>query len=270
MFRILTLDDSEAREALDQMQDLATAHGLALERVAVRDPDRSPWEQYPDTTGRDDLAWLMPLESCPSDLPDAWCITALGERRPSALALVFPPGTRSEGQLLGLPTGAEVRAAGLVARYLHSVRPDVTFSDRATVRVASWLTRSADVGSELLALHPREFPPPPGAGVWAWITHPDALPLRRLLKALHHPETVRLTNIERDLARRFRAAGISETGIYAETDRMGNILVWMAWSDPENGILQRAGISGSSPLGLADLAWAKTGLNFEYFHSSSS
>lgn len=270
MFRVLTLDDPRSGKVEEQVLAGVTAIGATLEGLAVKDPGLCPWEQYPEADGRDDLAWLMPLEHCPPDLPADWCITALSERRPAHLALVFPPGTRMTGQLLGLAPGAEVQASGLSERYLRDVRPDLRFSAHAAVRVATWMTRPAEEDAEVLPLHPREFPPPPGAGVWAWVTHPEALPLRRLLKGLHHPDTVRPANLERDLARRFRAAGIPGAGIHAETNPQGHILVWMAWPDPADGSLRRAGASGSTHLGLADLAWAKTGLNFEYVNPGSS
>jgi hypothetical protein len=272
MYRILLIDDPTATRAVTGVESLLGEAGLSLQRLPPRQADLPPWAQYPETAGEQDLAWLMPLSACPLQLPDSWRITALSARHPAGLYLTMPNSLREPSAPLGLPEGAEVDADPLAAAYLHSLVPSVRITSGAAARVGRWPDEAAPLQADRheQMLHPREFPPAAGSGIWAWITHPDALPLRRVLKILHHPETARISNVERELARRFHQAGIDLAGIHAETDQQGLIRLWMAWSDPRDGRLQRTGISSATHLGLEDLAWAKTGLNFDTIPSSPS
>jgi len=272
MYRILLIDDPTATRAITGVESQLGQAGLPLQRRPARQAGLPPWTQYPETEGQQDLAWLMPLSACPLQLPDTWRITALSARHPAGLYLTMPIALREPGAPLGLPDGAAVDAGPLAAAYLHSLVPSVRITPGAAARVGCWPKETAPDPTERheQILHPREFPPAAGSGIWAWLTHPDALPLRRALKILHHPETARVSNVERALARRFHQAGIDLAGIHAQTDQQGLIHLWMAWSDPGDGQLQRAGISSATHLGLEDLAWAKTGLNFDTLPSSPS
>lgn len=244
------------------MQPLQTA-GWRFRAFPVRSHVLPNWQ--PDDTVQ---GWLVPLSWCPLELEAPWVITGLSARDEDiASRLTIPPGQTAEG-LFRLAPNAEVQAApGMTARAIRELRPDIRLRDSADYpapQLWEWPFRPpAGDQTEQVALHVREFPPAPGAGVWAWVTPSGDTALRRALRPLHHPEVSRLTNLERDWAGRCLNAGVPAMGGHAREEATGRIDFWMAWIDQQAGTVQRAGLSASSPLGLVELAWEKTGLNFD-------
>ncbi|MCO6485729.1 MAG: hypothetical protein J5I41_08150 [Saprospiraceae bacterium] len=222
----------------------------------------TPWQAWPDTAGRTDLAWLVPLwRLAPEEVRGEWIIAALSSRVPAPCRLSVDPADADPSRLLLLREKARVAGGDLARQYLADVRPDLDFVGEAPSRLCLWPDGPPE-GALIRELHVREFPPPAGSGVWAWVCRRDAENLRRFLAPVHRPETARITNVERELQSRFRMAGCPSVGLHVEEDAEGFMHLWMAWSPDPSSPLRRAAVSTTSPLGLADLAWAKTGLTF--------
>lgn len=240
--------------------------GMQVERIKLPDNSTPPWQIWPEKTHDPSFAWLVPLPWCRLEDHPGLVITALTKRQDPAYKLVFSKNDWSESLPMKIARGAAVTPCDILSTaYLTDARPDLKLvhDDKQAARICDWMASAPAALSSVYHLHVREFPPMAGAGVWAFVVQSDALELRRMLKHLHHPEVSRLTNIERVLEERFRERNIGCCGIHVEEDEQGYVHLWMAWKADEQSPLKRAGVFSATTTGLEDLAWAKTGLNFE-------
>lgn len=172
-------------------------------------------------------AVLAPLECLPLEKPDSWQIDALMPRLdPSARLCGNQP--RQAPELLGIPRDASIQVSPpWLAGQLSEWRPDLKLTDlQPLARFVSWFDSAP---GDCQRLHPREFIPPPGAGVLAFLALKADLPTRRYLRhRLHHPEISALTNLERLTARLLGGNPGVDCCVYAEKDPSGHYHAW-AW-----------------------------------------
>lgn len=211
------------------------------------------------------------MASLPAFLPDGWKISAVSGRKDPAESLVVKSSVIMDpGRLFGLPEGLLVECASpLQAGQLRIFRPDLELvvtalrqmpdlfdnaSCTARVVPAHFLdSLSPDPGVwKVIRLHPQEIVPPPGQGVMAWIASADDLPIRRLLRRVHHPEVSAVTNVER-MALRLLAPGTYEAfGAYCSQDKIGNFHVHGILFPLDGSGPKRFNLSSSTSFRLAE------------------
>jgi hydroxymethylbilane synthase len=219
---------------------------------------------------------VFPLDSLPLRMPEGLVITALSERADPAAQLLIRKQIVVQ-KLLKLPEAALLGVSNpLQKALLRQFRPDLRFQDMSGVVPDDQIDRlqkaelSAIVAPlglpleegnlselEVLSLHPREFIPPPGRGVLAYLACQDDLATRRLLKKVHHSEVAELTNIERKVQQLSEREGFHYTGVYCEADHLGNYHVWAALADHSGQLLSNIRHSSSTRLQLAEEVWKK-------------
>lgn len=210
---------------------------------------------------------VQPLCEIPLDRPGELIIAALSTRENPGDLLVMHPDTQDNLLDFGLKTGAVVFCnTAWQAAQLRDFRPDLTVSApgggaaalvsglkagicEAIVLVATdVVAEDSDLSGLLLVeLNPLEFVPAPGQGVLAWLAHRDNLPVRRLLKQVHHPEVSACTNVER---RVLQLLGDVSLGTFVERDATGNFHAFVACET--GGSIRRARLSQSTNFELAE------------------
>lgn len=213
---------------------------------------------------------LFPIDQTPVALPEGLAITAVSARQDPAERLFIRRDRVDETQLFDLTEQALVCAQGGGRQVqLRDFRPDLRFAgpiDNPVVipealHAGEWdaaIVAAAEVDAEMeeafhtVRLHPREFMPAPGQGAMAWITCKDDLHIRRVLKAVHHPDVSALTNIERGVLRLLGGNPELPLGVHAEYDGLGAWHVWAAYAETPDAPLRRARLSSSTRFQLAE------------------
>ncbi|MBL7798647.1 MAG: hypothetical protein JNJ90_19275 [Saprospiraceae bacterium] len=219
-------------------------------------------------------AALQPLGTIPLERPGEVVIAALSARENPADLLVMHPETQDNRLDFGLKQGAVVCCAtAWQAAQLRDFRPDLAVSvpgggvgalvsglkagicEAIVFAAADMVAEELDLSGLLLVeLNPREFLPTPGQGVVAWLAHRDNLPVRRLLKQVHHPDVSACTNVERRVLQLLRGALL---GAFVERDAAGNFHAFVAGET--GGSIRRARLSQSTNFELAERVVAGLG-----------
>ncbi|MBR9923245.1 MAG: hydroxymethylbilane synthase [Bacteroidetes bacterium] len=216
-----------------------------------------------------DLA-IHTMKDLPTRSPEGLCLTALSKREnPSDWLLVRKDVAVKK--LFRLSAKAKVAASTnrRKAQLLH-YRPDLEVVncledpdqileglrrmdwDAALIAAASLIQLETDLSDfEVIRFNAREFVPAPGQGVIALQSRRDDLETRRALKALHHPEVARCTNVERSVLRLFDDASHLPLGVYCERDSLGHYHVWAAMAEKPGDPLKQVQFSQSTTDGLA-------------------
>ncbi len=267
MYTIGIPDNREWEAALRDPIAIIGKAGIVTRRLAMPAGQVNPWNYFPDMVQDADFAWLVPLSFCRISPATDLVLAAVLNRQDPAYTLFIPDGDAILDAPMQIALAASVsNSDDLGASYLRDARPDLKLLSEpvaGSAYLANWLEGPKEELTAKYRLHVREFPPAAGAGVWAIVAHAQALELRRLLKHIHHPEVSRLTNVERALELRFVSSGVHSCGIHCEEDAEGYLHLWMAWKVEATGEVERAGVFSATTTGLEELAWAKTGLNFD-------
>lgn len=235
--------------------------GLESMFMQVSDPDEAILH------GEVDVA-MHPLPELPMAPHEGLVIAALSARKNPADLLVLRPEALDNRLDFGLKTGALVSCnTPWQMAQLRDFRPDLAVSapgggaaalvsglkagacEAIILAAADMVAENLDLsGLTLVELNPREFVPAPGQGVLAWLAHRDNLPVRRLLKQVHHPEVSACTNVER---RALQLLGdVSLLGAFAERDAAGNFHAFVACE--KGGSIRRARLSQNTNFELAE------------------
>lgn len=216
-------------------------------------------------------AAAYPMECLPAVLPEGLTITAVSAREHAGLWLLVRPDVLTPGEDFSLKKGATIAGNGLQLKaQLLDYRKDILFNevagnmqdsvsalrrgecDAAMLSAAGIHRHSIDLsGLEVVPINPKELAPAPGQGVLAYLTRRDDLPVRRILKKIHHPEVSAVTNIERGVLRLLGANAGERLGVYCERDAAHNYHVWAAFVS-ESGVLKKARLSSSTTHQLAE------------------
>ena len=213
----------------------------------------------------------IPMAQLPPFLPEGWKIGAVSERLDPAEVLLLKTGTPGSDHLFGLPTGAVVGCSSpLQLVQFHEFRPDLEliltapglqdplelFSEGISGLIFpahSLVSFSPDPAQfKVIRLHPSEMVPYPAQGVMAWIVNVWDLPVRRLLRRIHHPEVSAVTNIERMALRLLPPETYAAFGACCYRDNHGNFHVHGVLVPPDRGALKRASLSSSTSFRLAE------------------
>jgi len=209
---------------------------------------------------------VQPLSELPLTRPEGVVVTAVSSREYPGDVLVMRPEALDNRLDFGLAHSAAVlTTTPWQAAQLRDFRPDLgiavsggtTFLDDlhkakcvAVVLPAAVLEGMGVSGLEVVPLNPREFVPAPGQGVVAWLAHHDDLPVRRLLKQVHHPDVSSCTNVERRVLQLLGGDAESLLGAFVERDAAGNFHAFVAYAYP--GGIRRTRLSQSTNFELAE------------------
>lgn len=216
-------------------------------------------------------AAAYPMECLPAVLPEGLTITAVSAREHAGIWLLVRPDAFTPGEDFSLKKGATVAGNGpLLKAQLLDYRKDITFQeaagsmqdsvaalrrgecDAAMLSAAGIHRHSIDLsGLEVVPINPKELMPAPGQGVLAYLTRRDDVPVRRILKKIHHPEVSAVTNIERGVLRLLGSDAGERLGVYCERDTAHNYHVWAAFVTA-SGVLKKARLSSSTTHQLAE------------------
>ncbi len=211
---------------------------------------------------------VLPLSELPLMRPGELVVTAVSRREHPGDVLVMRPEALDNRLDFGLAHGATVlTSTPWQAAQLRDFRPDlgiaVSVSGGTTLlddlrqdNFAAIVTAAAELkgmdvsGLEVLELNPREFVPKPAQGVLAWLAHRDDLPVRRLLKQVHHPDVSACTNTERRVLQLLGGNAESLLGAFVERDAGGNFHAFLACVHA--GGIRRTRLSQSTNFELAE------------------
>lgn len=193
---------------------------------------------------------VLPLQDCPILLPTGLVITALTERCDATYSLLLNSEKKQDGNILDIPTEATIIVPSLLLKKRLS-----EFFPTATILVADnvleeWKSQNFDaivlpsyyldfLSSEkyiINPLHQSEFVPKAGQGCFAFISRADDLTSRRQLKNLHHSDSVKFTNIERKLQKKWEATQ-KNGAAFCEKDAMNFYHLYTQFLDENNQIL---------------------------------
>lgn len=213
-----------------------------------------------------------PMTQMPLQLPDGLVITAISKRYVPGFSLFYHPTAADNSKLLKLKDGAAVGCwSSLQAAQLLDFRSDVLPKQCATWQDALQQFKNQALDAVLLPtaaipitglnaeegipLNPKEFIPPPGDGFVAYVCKADNRELRRVLKTLHHSESVEPNNLERKFKGLVPETLLAGIGVFCEKDANGFYHGNAVLSD-ENG-LRYTNCSAVSPSGFSDTLWAQ-------------
>jgi hypothetical protein len=100
----------------------------------------------------------------------------------------------------------------------------------------------------LIPIHPAELTGKAGLGIFAFLTHKDALDYRKFIHNLTNPKWIRISNIERSIQNLMGNELGSKLGVYCSTDQKGNYRVTAVALEP----YRRVNVSQSTHVGLAE------------------
>jgi len=262
MIKIGTQDFPAARRQAESARQELYRIGLESTVVYLDDPDSGILHGDIDVT-------VQPLCAIPLERPGELVVAALFARTTPADLLVARPEVRDNRQDFGLAQGATVLVlTPWQAAQLRDFRPDLNLvisnsaptvllnelrqgTCAAVVLPAAHLPELDISGLEHIELNPREFLPAPGQGALAWLTHRDNLPVRRLLKQVHHPDVSACTNVERRVLQLLGGTTQSPLlGAFVERDASGNFHAFSACAT--DGNIRRARLSQSTNFELAE------------------
>lgn len=148
----------------------------------------------------------------------------------------------------------------LVAIYLKEINREVSLKqvdiadlDKFPVAINSGSQWSKE---SLQRLHPQEWTPRPGSGIFTVICHKENISLRKQIAKLHFSESQVLGNIERRVEQLIsEKSGILLLGTYCFIDKQHNYQIYLV-IDRGNG-LEHLNISQSTSHGLEEALMAK-------------
>lgn len=115
-------------------------------------------------------------------------------------------------------------------------------------RNISMNNKTADDQTMMIPIHPSEMTGKAGLGIFALLTHKDALDFRKLLRNFTTPQWVRISNIERTVQKLMGREMSEKLGVYCRIDQKGNYRVTAVALDP----YRRVNVSQSTNAGLAE------------------
>lgn len=188
------------------------------------------------------------LKDLQTHQPDGLAIAAVSDRAPVEDWVIIHPNSVDKSRPMQFKENAVIgtSSARRKAQLLH-FRPDVRIVDirgnvptriskiksehlDGIILAAAGATRIKVDLSEYHVFHcnPKEFVPAPAQGVLGIQTRTDDIALRKQLLTLHHPDTGRITNIERGVLKQLGGGCQTPLGVYCETDQENNFHVWAA------------------------------------------
>ena len=154
---------------------------------------------------------------------------------------------------------------------LFSFRPDIILQDirgnvptrlrklqenqfDAIILAAAGLSRLEIDLSDFVVVkfHPKEFVPAPAQGVLAYQVAEEDIETIRIIRKIHHPETVSATNIERKVLRLFDGGCHLPLGVFCEKDENGNFHVNAAMAKSLDTPVKSVQFSSGTSYGLAE------------------
>ena len=218
--------------------------------------------------GEIDVA-VYAMENLSGRIPEGLAITAVSVREDPSDRLLIRRDAYDSREIFKIKKGGIVgNATARQQAQLTDYRPDIPFIDQGNDG-ESCLTRlqSGDIDAvfmsatahnqlaqpvqdvEIVVLNPREFVPAPAQGVMAWQTNRHDTATRQLFRSLHRTEVSVCTNIERRVLQLLEGHGY-HPAVYCERDGNGNFHAFAACD--MHGVLQRAHISSSTSIGVAE------------------
>lgn len=212
------------------------------------------------------------MKDLPTTPPEGLVTTAVSYRENPADWLLIRQECVDSAQLFRMKSEAIVGTSSARRKaQMLDYRPDVQLKDirgnvptrirklregqfDAILLAAAGVSRleSDLAGLELIKLNPKEFVPAPGQGALAFQTQADNLPLRRILKKIHHPEVSAATNVERRVLQLLGGGCHMPLGVYCEQDGQGNYHVWAAQAESWQKPVKRIRLSSSTSFKLAE------------------
>lgn len=249
--------------------EIPTVTSISTEAPLSADKPTTLFEQLLSDTAQ---VGSCPMTQLPLQLPEGLVITAISKRYTPGFSLFTHPNAIDPSKLLKLKDAAVVGcSSALQAAQLLDFRNDVqpkqcsTWQDALeqfknqtldTVLLPTAAISKTDLDAEQgIQLNPKEFIPPPGDGFVAYICKADNRELRRLLKTIHHTESVEPNNLERKFKQLVPDALLSGIGVFCEKDANGFYHGNAVLSDEND--LRYEQCSAASPTGFPDTLWAK-------------
>ncbi|MEM9919313.1 MAG: hydroxymethylbilane synthase [Bacteroidota bacterium] len=218
-----------------------------------------------------DLA-VHSMKDLPTSQPEGLCISAVSYRETPVDALLIRQDALREGVTLKLKPDAVVGTSSARRKaQMRDLCPGIELKDirgnvptrikklqegqfDAIILAAAGLTRLGltPENIEVIRLNPKEFVPAPAQGVLAFQTCADNLPIRRMLRHIHHPEVSVLTNVERKVLKMMEGGCHIPLGVYCERDNMGHYHAYGAYAESWNAPLTTARVSSSTHFKLAE------------------
>lgn len=224
------------------------------------------------STGTVDLA-VHSMKDLPTDSHQALMIAGVSQRENPSDWLIIRAQAVDRSKPLNLKTGAVIGTSSNRRKaQIKYLRDDIaTFDIRGNVptrleKVASGEVDAAILAAaglirldldlstfELVKLHPREFVPAPAQGVLAFqIRRDDQSMLGIVRDNLHHPDTLKRTNVERKILKLLQGGCHLPLGAYCELDQMGYYHVYTAYASDLDKPLRHYNLSYSTTDGLAE------------------
>lgn len=212
------------------------------------------------------------LQDLPTTQPKGLVLAGVSKRKSPAQWLLMRKDDLADDQLLFLKEKATVGVSSANRKaQMIEFRPDIIFKEMTgnepdcieNLRSGNYdaimlageniNTLGLDV-SDLFTLkfNPREFVPVPGQGILAYQCCEADLEIRRLLKQLHHPETVAVSNVERKVLKLMGGNLQMPLGVYCEQDANSHYHVWAAYAKTWDAPLKRVRLSSSTNFNLAE------------------
>ena len=100
----------------------------------------------------------------------------------------------------------------------------------------------------MIPLHPAELTGKAGLGIFAFLTHRDAIAQRKFIQNVTASQYIRVSNIERAVQKLMGPEMSEKLGVYCRTDQKGNYRITAVALDP----YRRVTASQSTHVGLAE------------------
>ena len=221
--------------------------------------------------GEVDMA-VHSMKDMPTTQPEGLVLAGVSYREDPTDWLLIRPEGQAEGPLFSLKEKAIVGTSSARRKaQMLDFRPDITLKDiRGNVPTRIEKLRRGDFDAILLAgagisrlkldvsdlkvvkFNPREFTPAPAQGVLTYQCCEADLETRRLIKQLHQPNVVAVTNVERSILKGICGGCHLPLGAYCEQDVNGHYHVWAAYAPAWDAPVKRVRLSQSTSFNLAE------------------
>jgi hydroxymethylbilane synthase len=218
-----------------------------------------------------DLA-VHSMKDLPTQGPEGLLIAGVSEREDPSDTLLIKENSIDNMKDFGLPKGATVGTSSIRRKVqLLDYRPDLKIVElRGNVPTRIEKLRQSQMDAIVIAqaginriqpnldglilkkMHPREFVPAPAQGALAWQIHQSNIPLRKIIRKMHQPNTSLRTNIERGVLRAVQGGCQVPIGVYCEMDDQHNYHVWASFQSENDVHLKRCHVSSATKIGLIE------------------
>lgn len=211
----------------------------------------------------------IPLDKVPTELSESIVITALSEREHTGYTLIIKENIYDAYSDLKVKPHSYigVRSSDIKVQILEMnqdlmivVDPTFTIADLTNgdlqgivISTEEWLKIEKNHSNlKSIPIHPKEMPPLPGNGVWAFICNKEDIPLRKLLKNIHNPNSAKATNVERTLLKHFQTDKNLRLSAYCDYDKNGYFHVFATLYNVSKTTFKKTNISQSTSFNIIE------------------